>query len=116
MGSSTHHISPVQSRDQMAQNMVILSLCSSAVPRNILSVIRFQIFENNTASGFSNSTFASNTTSDWLNHVSKPHKIVKFVFNKVENILGKGENAAYLYFLFLPQYFQRGLFPRLLEL
>ena len=31
---------------------------------------------------------------------------LKFVFQRVENILGKGENAGYQHFLLLPQCFQ----------
>ena len=31
---------------------------------------------------------------------------LKFCFGKVENIMGKGENAGYKHFLFFPQCFQ----------
>ena len=36
---------------------------------------------------------------------------LKFVLGRVENIVGKGENAGYQHFLFFPQCFQR-LFSR----
>ena len=32
---------------------------------------------------------------------------MKIVFGKVENIVGKGENAGYQHFLLLPQFFQK---------
>ena len=32
---------------------------------------------------------------------------LKFVSGRVENILGKGEDAGYQHFLFLPKYFQK---------
>ena len=32
------------------------------------------------------------------------------VFDRVENIVGKGENAGYQYFLFFPQCFQKASF------
>ena len=31
---------------------------------------------------------------------------LNFVFGRVENIVGKGENAGYQHFLLFPQYFQ----------
>ena len=34
-------------------------------------------------------------------------KILKFVLGRVENILGKGENAGYQHFLLFPQCFQK---------
>ena len=34
-----------------------------------------------------------------------------FVFYRMENIVGKGENAGYQHFLLFPLYFQKGLFP-----
>ena len=37
--------------------------------------------------------------------------MICFVNGTVENILGKGENAGYQYFLLFPQYFQKGFFP-----
>ena len=33
------------------------------------------------------------------------------VFDRVENIVGKGENAAYHHFLLLPQCFEKAFFP-----
>ena len=33
------------------------------------------------------------------------------VFDRVENIMGKGENAGYQHFLLFPQCFQRASFP-----
>ena len=38
---------------------------------------------------------------DKLNMAEK----LKFVYGRVENIVGKGENAGYLHFLFFPQCF-----------
>ena len=35
-------------------------------------------------------------------------KIVIDVFDRVENIVGKGENAGYQHFLLFPQCFQKG--------
>ena len=34
-----------------------------------------------------------------------------FVFDRVENIVGKGENDGYQHFLLFPQCFQKGLYP-----
>ena len=34
-------------------------------------------------------------------------KMIIFVFDRVENIVGKGENAGYQHFLLFPQGFQR---------
>ena len=39
-------------------------------------------------------------------------KKLKFVSGKVENIVGKGENAGYLHFLLFLQGFQKAFFPR----
>ena len=38
-------------------------------------------------------------------------KMMIFVFDRVENIVGKGENAGYQHFLLLPQCFQRAFYP-----
>ena len=35
-----------------------------------------------------------------------------FVFDRVENIVGKGENAGYQHFLLFPQCFQKASFQR----
>ena len=35
---------------------------------------------------------------------------LKFILERVENIVGKGENACYKHFLLLPQYFQSFFF------
>ena len=35
-----------------------------------------------------------------------------FVFNRIENIVGKGENADHQHFLLFPQCFQQTLFPQ----
>ena len=40
------------------------------------------------------------------NEISVTEKL-KFVLYGVENIVGKGENACYQYFLLFPQYFQK---------
>ena len=37
-------------------------------------------------------------------------QIVETVFDKVESIVGKGENAGYQHFLLFPQYFQKHFF------
>ena len=37
------------------------------------------------------------------------------LFDKVENIVGKGENAGFQHFLFFPQYFQKASFLGLLK-
>ena len=37
-------------------------------------------------------------------------KMIIFVFDSVENILGKGENAGYQHFLLFPQCFQKASF------
>ena len=34
-------------------------------------------------------------------------KMMTFVFNRVENFMGKGENAGYQHFLLFPQCFQK---------
>ena len=38
-----------------------------------------------------------------------------FVLDRVENIVGKGENAGYQHFLLFPQCFQITFYPGLLE-
>ena len=42
-------------------------------------------------------------------------KKLKFLFNQVENIVGKGENAGYQHFLLFPQCFQKPNFPRIVN-
>ena len=39
-------------------------------------------------------------------------QILKFVWGRVENIVGKGENAGYQHFLLFPQCFLKFSFPR----
>ena len=41
---------------------------------------------------------------------------LKFAFGKVENIMGKGENAVYQYFLLFPQCFLKATFSGSLKL
>ena len=43
-------------------------------------------------------------------------KKLKFVFGRVENIVGKGENAGYQHFLLFPQCFQKLSFPGVLKI
>ena len=38
-----------------------------------------------------------------------------FVFDRVENIVEKGENAGYQHFLLFPQCFQKAFYPGLLK-
>ena len=38
-----------------------------------------------------------------------------FVFDRVDNIVGKGENAGYQHFLLFPQYFQKVLYLKLVK-
>ena len=40
---------------------------------------------------------------------------MKFVWEMVETIVGRGENAGYQHFLLFPQYFQKTSFSRLLK-
>ena len=40
---------------------------------------------------------------------------MKFDLGRVENIVGKGENAGYQHFLLFPQRFQKGFFSRSLK-
>ena len=42
-------------------------------------------------------------------------KMAKFILDKVENIVGKGENAHYEHFLLFPQCFQKPPFFRIIE-
>ena len=37
-------------------------------------------------------------------------KIMQFVFDRYENIVGTGENVIYQHFLFYPQGFQKGFY------
>ena len=39
--------------------------------------------------------------------MTKVVKIMKLLLNRVENIVGKGENAGYQHFLLFPQCFQK---------
>ena len=41
---------------------------------------------------------------------------LKFVFGRVENIVGKGENAGYQHFLLFLQYFQKACLSRSLKI
>ena len=50
-------------------------------------------------------------TDDKLNMIQNQ----KFVLGRVENIVGKGENAGYQHFLLFPQCFQKASFSRLLK-
>ena len=50
-------------------------------------------------------------TDDKLNLAEK----LKFVFGRVENIAGKGENAGYQHFLLFPQCFQKATFQESLK-
>ena len=38
-----------------------------------------------------------------------------FLSDRVENIVGKGENAGFQHFLLFPQYFQKGFFFRIVK-
>ena len=38
-----------------------------------------------------------------------------FVFDRVENIVGKGENAGHRHFLLFPQYFREAFYPGALQ-
>ena len=42
-------------------------------------------------------------------------QISKFELGRVENIVGKGENAGYQHFLLSPQCFQKLFFPEVLK-
>ena len=41
--------------------------------------------------------------------------ILNFVLGRIENIVGKGENAGNQHFLLFPQCFQKASFPRVIE-
>ena len=41
--------------------------------------------------------------------------LINFVLGRVENIVGKGENAGYQHFLLFPQYFQKASLSGLLK-
>ena len=43
-------------------------------------------------------------------------KMMIYALDRVENIVDKGENAGYQYFLLFPQYFQKPSCPRTLKL
>ena len=42
-------------------------------------------------------------------------KELKFVLERVKNIVGKGENAGYQHFLLFPQFFQKAAFKEVLK-
>ena len=46
---------------------------------------------------------------------NKVLKMMLFVFNRVEKIVGKRENAGYQHFLLFPQSFQKSSFPGLFK-
>ena len=48
------------------------------------------------------------------NKINETEKL-KFVLERVENIVGKGENDGYQHFLLFPQCFQKASFSRLLK-
>ena len=43
-------------------------------------------------------------------------EIIEFVFEKVENTMGKGENAGYQHFLLFLQCFQKASYPGSLKI
>ena len=42
-------------------------------------------------------------------------EITRFVFYRIEDIVGKGENAGYQHFLLFPQCFLKGFLPRVVN-
>ena len=45
----------------------------------------------------------------------KVFEMMIFVFDRVENIVGKGENAGYQHFLLFPTMFSKGLFVKVVK-
>ena len=43
------------------------------------------------------------------------NEILKFCLRRIENIVGKGENAGYQHFLFFPTMFSNVYFPRVIK-
>ena len=41
--------------------------------------------------------------------------MMSLVFERIENIVGKGENAGYQHFLYFPRCFQKGFYSGLLK-
>ena len=71
--------------------------------------------------GFNFNSLPNDKIQDWLklkafadNKITVIEKL-KIVLGRVENIVGKGENAGYQHFLLFPQCFQKTSFPRLLK-
>ena len=65
-------------------------------------------------------TLPSDKILDWSNLKAFADDIIKilemmiFVFDRVENIVGRGEKAGYQHFLLFPQCFQK-FFPRVVK-
>ena len=66
----------------------------------------------------SSNSLPNNKILDWTklkafaNDKLDSAKVMISVYNRVENIVGKGENAGYQHFLLFPQYFQNVSFSR----
>ena len=52
----------------------------------------------------------------FVDHNSNVAQMTEFVFDTVENIVGKGENAGYQHFLLFPQCFKKVSFPKQFKL
>ena len=58
-----------------------------------------------------NAVLCGNGSKAFADDKIKVPKLTIFVFDRVENTLGKGENAGYQHFLLFPQCFQRDFYP-----
>ena len=85
-----------------------MSIFSKCFLQKETFTLSFNTLPNNIFSGWSKlKAFADNK----INVKEK----LKFVLARVENIVGKGENAGYLHFLLFPQCFQKATFSRSLK-
>ena len=65
---------------------------------------------------FTNDKFLDRSKLKAVAHnISNQAEKLKFVLGRVENIVGKGENAGYQHFLLFPQCFQKASFSRSLN-
>ena len=89
-----------------------MPLCSKGLKLEEFAYNKIRVFislPNNKIYGWSKlKAFAD----DIINATEK----LKFVLGRVENVVGKGENAGYQHFLLFPQCFQKAsFFPRVVE-
>ena len=98
--------------DLMMERLTVL--CSERLSLSIACTLYFDPCYTN--SFYSLNSLPNNKILDWFllkafaDDRVKLAKIMIFVFNRIENIVGKGQIAGYQHFLLFPQCFQKAFF------